>query len=127
MCISYPGKDEYAEIPILHITLNPEEYIYLERLDVNHEYQKMGIGKEILSCIEKMAKISGRRYILLFTRPRIVPLRFWRRQGFLPMDGISKFIISLLEELDDIKISVTREHVGVIDPNMHMFKNISNV
>lgn len=57
-----------------------ENRIWLGHLEIDPDYQRVGIGRQIAWALERAARVQGSVCIRLFSRYKAIG--FWQRQGY---------------------------------------------
>lgn len=81
-CVGWKNKDEKA--------------LYIDRLGVNVEYLRKGIGSIMINWAASLAKEKGAKYLRLFVVDINEPaIKLYLKNGFIKADGVFE------EEIDD--------------------------
>lgn len=63
--------------------------MYIDRLGVNVEYSKKGIGQQMLNKAKEISKSLGAEYLRLFVVDINKPaIRLYQKNGFTKVDGV---------------------------------------
>ena len=63
--------------------------MYIDRLGVNVEYSKKGIGQQMLNKAKEISKSIGAEYLRLFVVDINKPaIRLYQKNGFTKVDGV---------------------------------------
>lgn len=97
-------------VVMLDVTKSITECYYLERIVVDPKYENTGVGSIIYSYIEHIVKEHGYKCILVAAIGTWQIINFYKRQGFLPTEELdTKYIVPLLDELNDKNLAITDE------------------
>ena len=89
LCNSNSGENEmpWAE--------NTKDVFYIDRLGVNADYLRQGIGSKLINEVKSFAKKEDKKYIRLFVVDSNLPaINLYVKNGFEKVDGIYEEVIN---------------------------------
>lgn len=90
--------DKYRDAhKVLNASLGPSPVFYVDEVEVDTPFQRLGIGEGLLVMLLAHARLNGYHAFILITNPdNEAAIRMYRRNGFLPLyaqDGLVTHLI----------------------------------
>ena len=95
------------DVTMLDLFKDMDACFYVDRIAIEPKYRNAGIGNIIYSYVERIVKEIGYKCIFVAVVGTWQIIKFYKRQGFFPIDELdNRYIIPLLEELNDDNMAI---------------------